>query len=104
MVMFGGGLFADLLLGLAMLFFTANTVGQPMPTATPTATPDLLATSEAARLTQSESAAATATAQAAAAAATATAQAGVVFDLEASATAISDSAALTAVARATLDA
>ena len=47
MIVLGGWLFADLLLGLAMLFFTANTVGQPRPTPTPTATPNLLATSEA---------------------------------------------------------
>jgi chemotaxis protein histidine kinase CheA len=43
----GGWLFADLLLGLAMLFAVANTVGQEPPTPTPTASPDFLATSEA---------------------------------------------------------
>lgn len=42
----GGWLFADLLLGLAMLFAVANTVGQAPPTPTPTATPNLLATAE----------------------------------------------------------
>lgn len=50
MIALGGWIFADLLLGLAMLFFTANTVGQPPPTPTPvppTATPNLLATSQA---------------------------------------------------------
>lgn len=40
----GGWLFADLLLGLAMIFAVANTVGQAPPTPTPTASPDLLAT------------------------------------------------------------
>ena len=47
MLEMGGWLFADLLLGLAMLFLTANTFGSPPPTPTPTATPNLLATSEA---------------------------------------------------------
>lgn len=42
----GGWLFADLLLGLAMLFAVANTVGQAPPEPTPTATPNLLATAE----------------------------------------------------------
>jgi len=46
MFVLGGWLFADLLLGLAMLFAVANTVGQAPPTPTPTATPNLLATSE----------------------------------------------------------
>lgn len=78
MFMLGGWLFADLLLGLVMLFFTANTVGQPAPTPTPTATPNLLATeraNSAALATQAAGnaavAAATATAAAAAAAQTA---------------------------------
>src|SRR5918995_385005 len=48
MIVLGGWLFADLLLGLAMLFFAANTVGSPPPTPTPTATPNELATAEAA--------------------------------------------------------
>jgi hypothetical protein len=47
MVVLGGWLFADLLLGLAMVFLVANTVGAPPPTPTPTATPDQLATAEA---------------------------------------------------------
>ena len=38
MFVLGGWLFADLLLGLAMLFAVANTVGQAPPTPTPTAT------------------------------------------------------------------
>ena len=46
MFVLGGWLFADLLLGLAMLFAVANTVGQAPPTPTPTASPDLLATSQ----------------------------------------------------------
>lgn len=47
MVVLGGWLFADLLLGLAMLFAVATTVGAPPPTPTPTSTPDQLATAEA---------------------------------------------------------
>ena len=47
MIVLGGWLFADLLLGLAMLFAVANTVGAPAPTPTPTQPPDYLATSEA---------------------------------------------------------
>ena len=47
MIVLGGWLFADLLLGLAMLFLVANTVGAPPPEPTPTATPDELATAEA---------------------------------------------------------
>lgn len=47
MVVLGGWLFADLLLGLAMLFAVANTVGQAPPTPTPTATPNQLETAEA---------------------------------------------------------
>ncbi|MEZ4498270.1 MAG: hypothetical protein R2845_16180 [Thermomicrobiales bacterium] len=47
MLVLGGWLFADLLLGLAMLFLAANTFGTPPPEPTPTATPNLLATSEA---------------------------------------------------------
>ncbi len=46
MFVLGGWLFADLLLGLAMLFAVANTVGQEPPTPTPTASPDFLATAE----------------------------------------------------------
>lgn len=46
MFVLGGWLFADLLLGLAMLFAVANTVGQAPPTPTPTATPNQLATAE----------------------------------------------------------
>ncbi|MGB3328897.1 MAG: hypothetical protein WBA46_08080 [Thermomicrobiales bacterium] len=49
MVVLGGWLFADLLLGLAMLFAVATTVGAPPPTPTPTAAPNYLATSEANR-------------------------------------------------------
>ena len=44
MIMLGGWLFADLLLGLAMLFLTSGTSGTPPPTMTPTATPNQLAT------------------------------------------------------------
>src|SRR5215216_2147929 len=47
MIVLGGWLFADLLLGLAMVFLTANTVGQAEPTPTPTASPNLLATATA---------------------------------------------------------
>lgn len=47
MIVLGGWLFADLLLGLAMLFAVANTVGAPPPPPTPTPMPDYLATSEA---------------------------------------------------------
>src|ERR687890_2917009 len=47
MIALGGWIFADLLLGLAMLFFTADTVGSPAPTPTPQPTPNLLATSRA---------------------------------------------------------
>lgn len=47
MIVLGGWLFADLLLGLAMLFAVANTVGAPAPTPTPTQPPNYLATSEA---------------------------------------------------------
>ena len=67
MIVLGGWLFADLLLGLAMLFLTANTVGQAPPTATPPPTANLLATSEAANAAiqaDLDSAAATATANA----------------------------------------
>ena len=56
MILLGGWLFADLLLGLAMLFLTANTVGTPPPTATPTPSPNSYAT-------MAVEAAATATAQ-----------------------------------------
>lgn len=47
MIVLGGWLFADLLLGLAMLFAVANTVGQAPPTPTPTSTPNELQTAEA---------------------------------------------------------
>ncbi len=47
MIVLGGWLFADLLLGLAMLFAVANTVGQEPPTPTPTSTPNELQTAEA---------------------------------------------------------
>jgi len=47
MIVLGGWLFADLLLGLAMLFAVANTVGAPPPEPTPTPLPNYLATSEA---------------------------------------------------------
>jgi hypothetical protein len=46
MIVLGGWLFADLLLGLAMLFAVANTVGAPPPTPSPTPAPDYLATAE----------------------------------------------------------
>jgi hypothetical protein len=46
MIVLGGWLFADLLLGLAMLFAVANTVGAPPPTPTPTPAPNYLATAE----------------------------------------------------------
>ena len=44
MIVLGGWLFADLLLGLAMLFLVANTVGSAPPTPTPTMEPDFRAT------------------------------------------------------------
>lgn len=47
MVMLGGWLFADLLLGLAMLFLTSGTQGTAPPTMTPTSTPNQLATNVA---------------------------------------------------------
>ena len=47
MIVLGGWLFADLLLGLAMLFLTANTVGTAAPSPTPTATPNRLSTAMA---------------------------------------------------------
>lgn len=46
MIMLGGWLFADLLLGLAMLFLTSGTSGTPPPTPTPTSTPNQLATAQ----------------------------------------------------------
>lgn len=55
MIVLGGWLFADLLLGLAMLFLVANTVGAPPPEPTPTATPDELATAEASFAAEQES-------------------------------------------------
>lgn len=54
MILLGGWLFADLLLGLAMLFLTANTVGTPAPTPTPSPLPDYQATELAAALATSE--------------------------------------------------
>ena len=56
MVVLGGWLFADLLLGLAMLFAVATTVGAPPPTPTPTPAPNYLATSEANRAADNASA------------------------------------------------
>jgi hypothetical protein len=47
MITLGGWLFADLLLGLSMLFLVANTVGAPPPEPTPTPLPNYLATAEA---------------------------------------------------------
>lgn len=47
MIVLGGWLFADLLLGLAMIFLVANTVGAPPPEPTATPTPNELATAEA---------------------------------------------------------
>src|SRR6187551_339948 len=44
MMLLGGWLFADLLLGLAMLFLTSGTSGTPPATPTPTGTPNELAT------------------------------------------------------------
>lgn len=55
MIVLGGWLFADLLLGLAMIFLVANTAGSPPPTPTPTATPDQLATAEASFAAQNAS-------------------------------------------------
>ena len=46
MMLLGGWLFADLLLGLAMLFLTSGTSGTPPPTPTPTSTPNQLATAQ----------------------------------------------------------
>jgi hypothetical protein len=86
MIMLGGWLFADLLLGLAMLFLTSGTSGSPPPTATFTATPNELATSEV-RFAR-----------------TATAAANVVADLNTTVVAAEDAAQATAEARATDDA
>ncbi|HLU35975.1 MAG TPA: hypothetical protein VKZ61_09395 [Thermomicrobiales bacterium] len=47
MITLGGWLFADLLLGLSMLFLVANTVGAPPPEPTPTPLPNYEATAEA---------------------------------------------------------
>lgn len=47
MITLGGWLFADLLLGLSMLFLVANTVGAPPPEPTPTPLPNFLATIDA---------------------------------------------------------
>lgn len=47
MITLGGWLFADLLLGLSMLFLVANTVGAPPPEPTPTPLPNYQATAEA---------------------------------------------------------
>ena len=54
MILLGCLLLADLLLGLAMLFLTANTVGTPDPTPTPSPLPDYQATELAAALATSE--------------------------------------------------
>lgn len=95
MIALGGWIFADLLLGLAMLFFTANTVGQPPPTPTPLPTPNLLATERARSGQALAMTGATATAAAAAAQQTAAALSSVV--------AAGDDALATAAARATLE-
>jgi len=96
MIALGGWIFADLLLGLAMLFFTANTVGLPPPTPTPLPTPNLLATERARSSAQLAMTGATATAAAAAAAQTAEALGSEVAE--------SDVALATAAARATREA
>ncbi len=80
MILLGGWLFADLLLGLAMLFLTANTVGTPPPTPTPTPSPNSYAT------------------MAAEAAMTATAQQAELDALNITATAVDQRAAATAAA------
>jgi hypothetical protein len=103
MIVLGGWLFADLLLGLAMLFAVANTVGAPPPTPTPTPAPDYLATAESDLAMQQASSEQTAEAlrdQVAAAelAAEQTAEA------DATRAAMSDSEQATADARATEDA
>lgn len=46
MITLGGWLFADLLLGLSLLFLVANTVGDSPPPPTPTPMPDYFATAE----------------------------------------------------------
>lgn len=46
MITLGGWLFADLLLGLSLLFLVANTVGSGPPEPTPTPMPDYFATAE----------------------------------------------------------
>ena len=46
MITLGGWLFADLLLGLSLLFLVANTVGEGPPIPTPTPMPDYFATAE----------------------------------------------------------
>lgn len=46
MITLGGWLFADLLLGLSLLFLVANTVGDSPPEPTPTPMPDYFATAE----------------------------------------------------------
>lgn len=46
MITLGGWLFADLLLGLSLLFLVANTVGDGPPPPTPTPMPDYFATAE----------------------------------------------------------
>lgn len=86
MIMLGGWLFADLLLGLAMLFLTSGTSGSPLPTPTGTATPNQLATSQVR------------------AALTATVQAGNVAMLNETVESAADSAIATENARATEDA
>jgi hypothetical protein len=95
MIALGGWIFADLLLGLAMLFFTANTVGLPPPTPTPLPTPNLLATERARSGQELAMTGATATAAAVSAQQTAAALSSVV--------AAGDDALATAAARATLE-
>lgn len=46
MITLGGWLFADLLLGLSLLFLVANTIGEGPPEPTPTPMPDYFATAE----------------------------------------------------------
>lgn len=113
MIVLGGWLFADLLLGLAMLFFTANTVGQPKPVPTPTPGADFLATSEARNIDLATAAADSAMSAAAAATvqanalSTVSAQQSALESADQTATAVAmanNQLTATAVAQATLDA
>lgn len=104
MIVLGGWLFADLLLGLAMLFFTANTVGQPPPSPTPTATPNLLATAQAAAQMTQVALSSTIQDQRSEAARQATAQAIANAQATATANALATRAAMTDSQRATADA